>query len=553
MALRMHIVSSMEKLLPGQDGGALPVFSGAGMFADESLSFQLLLRKEGGKAASAGLRLLSPLAACVRLRQVYCVPVHTPSWPDAGGNYLDLRPGLYPDLLREMPDWEVALPATGEWVSVLVTVEPMGCFSAGSYTLTVEAAAAGETVSGSVELELLPWKLPEQTLLHTEWLHGDCLADLYGCPVFSSRWWEVAELYIASAARMGINVLFTPIHTPPLDTAVGKERPTVQLVGVSRENGVWDFDFSLLDRWLALARKYGFKGLEMSHFFTQWGADATPKVIVLEDGAEKRLFGWDVSSEDPLYWSYLEALLPRLLARCEADGFPRDCQYYHLSDEPHADHLEKYARLSRRLRPLLEGARHMDALSDMDFYRSGAVEVPVAALNHAAPFMEAGVRPLWVYYCCGQYVDVPNRFIAMPGARTRVQGFLFWKYRVEGLLQWGFNFYYSQDSLFPVDPFSVTDALAFPAGDPFIVYPGPDGPLESLRYVHMREAMQDMRAMQALEALEGREAGETLLRACCPDMTMTCYPCRGELLLGLRDRIHQKMKVHLPQTKKEAI
>ncbi|MGI6315573.1 MAG: DUF4091 domain-containing protein [Christensenellales bacterium] len=552
MALRLRIVSSMEKLLPGQDGSILPAFSGTGMFADESLSFQVLLKKEGGKAAKARMELKSSLTDCLRMREVCYVPVRTPSWPGADENYLDLRPGLFPDLLGEMPDGEVALPATGEWVSVLVTAEPMGRFDAGHYTLTVKAEAAGETATGKVELEILPRTLPAQTLLHTEWFHGDCLADHYGCPVFSRRWWDIAERYIAAAARMGINVLFTPIHTPPLDTAVGKERPTVQLVGVTRDRGVWEFDFSLLDRWLALARKYDFRGLEISHFFTQWGAEATPKILVRENGEEKRLFGWDVPAEDPLYWSYLEALLPKLVARCEEGGFPRSCQYYHLSDEPHASHLERYARLSRSLRPLLGGARHMDALSDIEFYRSGSVEIPVAALNHAGPFMEAGVKPLWVYYCCGQYVDVPNRFIAMPGARTRIQGFLFWKYRVEGLLQWGFNFYYSQDSLFPVDPFAVTDGLAFPAGDPFIVYPGPDGPLESLRYVHMREALQDMRAMQALEELAGRPAAESILGEMFPDMTMTCYPCRGEELLGLRDRIHQKMKAYFLETKKEA-
>lgn len=68
----------------------------------------------------------------------------------------------------------------------------------------------------------------------------------------------------------GINVLLTPVFTPPLDTAVGGERPTVQLVDITLENGNYTFGFDRLKRFCRMAKRCGIKELEIAHLFTQW-------------------------------------------------------------------------------------------------------------------------------------------------------------------------------------------------------------------------------------------------------------------------------------------
>ncbi|MES9143981.1 glycoside hydrolase domain-containing protein, partial [Cutibacterium acnes] len=75
--------------------------------------------------------------------------------------------------------------------------------------------------------------------------------------------------------------------TPPLDTKVGGERPTVQLVGVNVTNGKYSFDFSKLKRFVDMCLGLGVEYFEMSHLFTQWGAAFAPKVIATVDGVEK--------------------------------------------------------------------------------------------------------------------------------------------------------------------------------------------------------------------------------------------------------------------------
>ena len=150
-------------------------------------------------------------------------------------------------------------------------------------------------------LELIGASLPEQELIFTNWFHADCIASVYGVRVFSEKHWELIGKFMHEAHESGVNMILTPLFTPPLDTGIGAERPTVQLVGVTKTDGGYTFDFSLLDRWISLAEESGITYFEMSHLFTQWGAKAAPKIVASVGGTKKRIFGWDTPS-DSGFW-----------------------------------------------------------------------------------------------------------------------------------------------------------------------------------------------------------------------------------------------------------
>ena len=86
-------------------------------------------------------------------------------------------------------------------------------------------------------------------------------------------------------------MLLTPVFTPPLYTAVGGERPTVQLVKVIKENNKYSFDFENFRRYINLCLNCGIEAFEISHFFTQWGAKHAPKIVATVNGKEKQIFG----------------------------------------------------------------------------------------------------------------------------------------------------------------------------------------------------------------------------------------------------------------------
>jgi len=222
----------------------------------------------------------------------------------------------------------------------------------------------------------------------------------------------------------------------------------------------------------------------------------------------------------------------------------QDRVWFHISDEPTDQHLENYRKASDLLRPLIDGYRTLDALSDYDFYRLGLVEKPVTASDHLEPFLENQVPGQWTYYCCAQYLDVANRFMAQPSVRNRILGVQLWLYRIEGFLHWGFNFYNSELSREAIDPFAVTDGLqAFPAGDPFLVYPGKDlTPLPSIRLKVLLEALQDLRALQLLERLQGRAAVEALVdEVMGVRITFKVWPADAEKLLHLRHEVNRRI------------
>jgi len=148
-----------------------------------------------------------------------------------------------------------------------------------------------------------------------------------------------------------------------------------------------------------------------------------------------------------------------------------------------------------------------DALSNYEFYANGLIKHPVCGTNHLKPFLEKNIPGMWCYYCTAQADVVSNAFIAMPSGRTRIYGAQVYKYGIEGVLHWGYNFYNAVDSFYRINPYVVTDAGgAYPAGDAFLVYPKEDGTAEeSIRLMLLDEAMNDIRILNLLEQITDRE------------------------------------------------
>lgn len=532
---------------PVQEEWARNQFEG---FQNETISFQTAFHGTSEyDRRPVILCAESPLKQRIRIRAVLSVPVRLAALPGADENYLRKTPGLYPDLLRDQQaenPLAVLRVQTDQWQSFWIDVEPEGRCEPGDYPVELRLVAADdESVLASVcvSVTVLPGRLPAQKLIRTHWFHADCLAEYYRVPVFSEAHWTMIENFIRTAVRRGCSMILTPLFTPPLDTAPGSERLTVQLADVTVRDGGYAFGFERLERWVEICRRCGVSFLEMSHLFTQWGAAAAPKIMATVDGEEKRLFGWETDAHGEAYARFLSAFLPALMAELKRLGVA-DCAYFHISDEPSLEHLESYRRACSLVKPYLQGRPVIDALSDFAFYQTGALEKPVVAIDRLEPFLQAGAPGLWTYYCVGQYRDVTNSFMAMPAARTRMLGVHLYRYQLEGFLQWGYNFYHTRLSLAELNPYEVTDAGGvFPSGDAFQVYPGSDGrPEESLRFMLNHLAMQDLRALEALETLRGREHVLRLLEECAQGpLTLTEYPRDAAFFDRLRRRVNEEL------------
>ena len=492
------------------------------------------------------------------------IPSDYPCYAEYDEHYITTKPGMFPDAL--LPFDGMVLPISGQMRSIWIDIDLQN-LEAGLHEITISAEAEERTECANgvvvhnpyvaqqnweqvLQIEVLPAVLPKQRLLHTEWFHADCLADFYQVEAFGEEHWKILENFIRFAGEeCGINLLLTPVFTPPLDTVVGGERTTVQLVDIKRVDGQYSFGFGKLERWCSLCRKYGIPNLEIAHFFTQWGAYATPKIMAETECGLQQIFGWDIPAVSPEYRAFLEAFVPELLGFLTELGYTKEQLVFHISDEPNEEHLDSYLAAKERIADLLEGYIIMDALSSYEFYKRGIVEHPVPADDHIQPFIDHEVKDLWVYYCCAQCVDVPNRFYALPSARNRIMGVLMYLYHIRGFLHWGYNFYNSAYSYRHINPYVDTHAdYGFPSGDPYLVYPGEGGSVvSSIRNQVQMEALYDLRALELLESLSDRETVESLIMEGEPEkMTFKSYPVSSAYLFALRRKVNREIIKRLP-------
>ena len=549
MKLNVCQTSSLNKTL--LDDSRKPVLlKSLSCLKGEEVSYQLVCKLEEYRDLKLVMKVTveSPLREYITVREIGQVPSELPAYLQVPNgyddDYISVKPGLFPDPLYPLEEGTVELIPNyyrALWVSVMLPENAeAGCYPI-RITLSNGENALSET--SEMELEIIDAVLPRQKLIVTQWFHADCLASYYRVEPLSSAHWEIIEAFVKTAAENGINMLLTPIFTPPLDTEIGRERPTVQLVDITLENGCYTFDFSWLKQWIGMCKRQGIRYLEIAHLFTQWGAKCTPKIIVKENGVPEKKFGWHVKADSPEYIGFLQQFLPSLTDFLKAEGVAENT-FFHISDEPHEPDREHYRRAREIVKPLLKGFRIIDACSDFSMYQEGVVDTPAVSISKIKPYLENQADPLWAYYCCSQHFKVSNRFFAMSSARNRVIGLQLYKYHIEGFLQWGYNFYYSQLSRGLIDPFVTTDAKnAFPSGDAFSVYPGENGAIESLRLKVFKEALQDIRALQLLEAyMPQKEILSKIEEFAGCEIEFDSYP-RGEtIMLAIRGRINEMVR-----------
>ena len=552
--LTLHQVSSLERIVKKSD--VKTTVNSAIALPGEHFSYQIIMFGDVSVDFHKVYKVSvdSPISDYVRLHVVRSVITDLPRRTDADEDYVASAPSLIPDVLEPIEYQKNMVSCTNGLAAIWVEIALPRDAKPGKYPVTVnfdlftsdKITGTNETVafkSTTLELEVIESRLPEQELIFTQWFHVDAIASAHRTPIYSEEHWRLIESYMRLASELGINMILTPVITPPLDTAPGTHRAITQLVKVFLDETGYSFDFSLLERYIKLALACGFKYFEISHLFSQWGCKFTPNIEVTENGKTSLKFGWHMLASDPEYARFLGALIPELLSVFEKLGM-KDKAYFHVSDEPSEAHLEAYSYASKLLKSLIGNCQTMDALSHIDYYERGLIERPIPATDHIEPFLEAKVKELWTYYCCGEHSLVSNRFIGMPPYRNRAIGIQMYKYDIAGFLQWGYNFYYSKLALYEINPYitTSTDGL-YSSGDAFSVYPGRDGAIPSMRAYVFREALEDISLCRLLEKKIGKAAVVKLIEdEAGMEITFKSYPKDKEFFPRLTKRIKEMLK-----------
>ncbi len=504
--LKSVVLTAMAKVMPYNTLEALYSVNEFSCLRGEKLCFQIALQSDCDEAVDFSISDKNGLS----VYEIGYTPASFAASDEADFYYITKMPGLFPDVLNPKNDNNLTL--CGNKPSVLFFEFESDV--AGEKKFEFTFTNGKETTTQKVKIEVVNCLLPKADFTCTHWFHTDCLCDWYGFEPFSDEYWKTVENYARTAVEHGINSLLIPLFTPALDTEIGGERKTVQLVDVTVTDDGYSFGFDKLRKWVEIFKKCGIEAYEFSHFFTQWGALHAPKIIATVSGEDQRIFGWETDSTGEDYVSFLTALSKALKPVIKELDI-ENASYFHISDEPGEKDIEQYEKCSKIVYSLFGEYKIIDALSSYEFYKRGLVKNPIPEIRHAIDFV-GNVKDLWVYYCCGP-VDgnFSNRFLSMPSQRTRVLGYQLYKYDIKGFLHWGYNFWYTQLSKAKVNPYEVSDCgNAFSGGDAYVVYPGENNAsVCSLRLKVFRDALQDMRALYALEALAGKDKAMEILEA----------------------------------------
>ena len=540
--MQIKQISSLEKVMGSCD---FPEAERIRVLRGESFSYQLCAAAE--RFSPLEVEVSSGLAEYVKLYKVAEVPADAPYTEETiDDDLLIYEPAMIPDVLQPLAEcgniWNVnaAAPA-GLWVEVQLPAE----VAAGSYEIRIVLThhmvwpeVRTDICEKVMTVEVAEQALPEQKLIYARWLHTDCIATAHQVEIHSEAHWKLIEDYIRAAAQVGVNMILVPVHTPPLDTGEGIQRPCVQLVEIEKRDDQYFFDFTKFKRFIDICKQCGIRYFEIAHMFSQGNSRFAPNITVTVNGQKELLFGWHVAADAPEYQAFVKQYVAAIAEEAEREGIG-DTTYFHVSDEPSLKTMETYRAAGELIKPYVGKCKTFDALSDVEFYRQGLVEIPVTLISHLDTFLPLRLKEQWSYYCCVPQKDYINCLLTMPLYRVRMLGVLLYKYDIRGFLHWGLNFYHSTLSRYPINPYLTTSAdKRFPSGDPFILYPAPGGVYHSVRGKVTYEALEDMRLCQLLEEKIGREAVVAMIdEEAGLELYFNCYPKCADYFARLRERM----------------
>ncbi|MGB9759864.1 MAG: glycoside hydrolase domain-containing protein, partial [Thermoproteota archaeon] len=422
------------------------------------------------------------------------VPVakNTPNTP--GEELVHPAPFDFPDPLLNVDS--VCLKS-GEtqpvWITIFVPPEaPPGNYTGKVYVFSEKANA-----SVQVTLKVYPVILnSKRTLWLTNWFNVEGLANYYNVKAWSEEHWKLIRSYARFISKYRQNVIITPV---------------LQLIKfIEASDGTIRCDFSNFDRWVELFIEEGVVGrIEGGHlaFRREWEAKdffSYEVTVYKENGIEAyKLPSMNVTSKE--YYSFLSEFLPQLQKHLEEKGWI-SIYIQHLTDEPIPVNSESYrifAGYVKELAPKIKIIEANQATEEL----VGALDVWVPLLNQFDENQafynqrKAAGEEVWFYTCLAPTGKYPNRFIDYSLIKVRVLHWINFKYNLSGYLHWGLN-YWSED------PFKNVEPNNLPPGDAFIIYPGKEGPLSSIRFEVLRLGVQDYELLKMLEEKNPTKARE---------------------------------------------
>ncbi len=461
------------------------------------IAFQACVQNQGTLYPKVACTVAAPEDIKVQVRRVGFVPFpHFALDTDPGElDGLGFLPGFVPDPLYPENATKVS---SQESLSFWITLSIPREAKAGVRELKVQFSFEDgkQKCELPVKVEISPLVIQPRKDFHViHWWRGEATWDYYKTEMFDERWWKLTHDQLVNMLDHGSDVVMVPMFFERREMF---KRPCQLLVVDEPSPGKYEFDWTQVKQFTDMARAIGFKHFEWPHMWIYWGVENPMRLYRRVEGKYVMLWPPDISGFSDTYVNFLKQFLPAFHQFLKQERL-LETSYFHLSDEPGGgQHLVNYKKARQILRDLAPWMKVMDALSDIEYGKQGLTDIPIPIVSSAQAYIEAKI-PHWVYFCCGPHGPWLNRFMDTPLPKIRMSGWLFYRLRAEGFLHWGFNYWHKMEREEIGDPFTDASNASWPDipyGDPFMIYPGKDGPIDSLRWEVFAESLQDYAILQ---------------------------------------------------------
>jgi hypothetical protein len=423
------------------------------------------------------------------VRYVDSVPIGQNSWRITPGHLIATAPAFIPDVLYEVgyvPVWQDRTRSIWLTFNVPADAEP------GVYKGEVKVFTNEESSIVPMTLHVHHVTVPaKRNLKVTNWVYLDPMSRWNGCEMFDDRFWGLVKKYAENMASHRQNMIMTSLYS---------FYSGAHLLRFSADGDRLVVDFTDFDRWVNIFLDAGFNYIEGSHL--GW-IDGTVFCWDIKDG---KVVQESHPADSPEAERYLSQFLPALQAHLEEKGW-LDIYYQHMRDEPSDEFKALYDKMMAMRLQYAPRIKTIEATHSTKI-QSPTIMVPLlsdlgANYDFYKKVQDAG-QEVWFYAACGPNGSYANRFLDLHLLKVRYAHWINFKYNIPGYLHWGYNFW---GLLSPYSEIHMTWAVGpLPPGDSYIVYPTPQGVLDSIRWEAMRDGIEDYELLKVLEAKNPAEA-----------------------------------------------
>ena len=343
------------------------------------------------------------------------------------------------------------------------------------------------------------------------WQHPCSWARTYSLEYYSERHFELIEKYIKGLSKLGESVTDLIVSDFPWAGQACfmiEKNPSrlyeYNMVRISKRNGEFIYDFSIVDRYIELCLKYNIcKEINLFGICGNWhGFDFGSPMIDYEDPIRVSFYDEDEKCYDYIRNKedlrlYLKALFAHLYLKGymsitkiigdEPSDYKKFSGFHDFLSSCYDKKLEfKYALHSSTFLNDYKGSLESFSINSayIGYYvKDGELE---------GILKEHSAKMTW-YPCC--FPKKFNTFVSSPLIESRYFGLYTYLWNFKGMLRWAYGLYTER----PLENISYKPEK-WKAGDMFFVYPGKDMEImHSIREKNLLFAIQDFNIFKKLE------------------------------------------------------